>query len=91
MVQYHAVMLDETGQGEFGAEVNAADRGAAYNELRDRYPESRCVQLESAADTIAREQAMYDHISKGDDYDEEGRPIYRYSDWADRFNEEDDQ
>lgn len=79
MISFHAVMLDET-RCEFGVDVEAPDRGAAYDRLKEMYPESRCVQLESPEDTAAREKAMYDHISRGGDYDDDGRPIYHYDD-----------
>lgn len=70
MIKYHAVMLDET-RCEFGVSVEAEDRAAAYQQLRDNYPESRCVQLEDAFDTARREAAIYDRIAReldGDDH-----------------------
>jgi hypothetical protein len=74
MIRFHAVMLDETGC-EFGAEVTAEDRSTAYDMLRENYPESRCVQLESPEDTAERERRMYEEIQRemdGDyDYDDE--------------------
>lgn len=63
MTTFHAVMLDETGC-EFGASVTAKSRSAAYDKLRDNYPESRCVQLESPADTAKREARMYRQIER---------------------------
>lgn len=68
MVKFHAVMLDETGC-EFGAGVEAEDREAAREQLRDNYPESRVVQLESPEDTRQREAVMYDRIQR--EYDDE--------------------
>jgi len=65
-MRYHAVMLDETGC-EFGAGVEAASRDEAYDELRDMYPESRIVQLESPEDTAERERRIYAQV--WDDYD----------------------
>jgi len=56
-MRYHAVMLDETGC-EFGAGVEAASRDEAYDELRDMYPESRIVQLESPEDTRRRQERI---------------------------------
>lgn len=73
MTHYHAVMLDECGH-EFGAGVDAPNRNAAYDMLQEMYPESRgIVQLESPADTRAREQAMYARLEdemNGEFYDE---------------------
>ena len=85
MIRFHAVMLDET-RCEFGVRVKADSRESAYEKLKEDYPESRCVQLESPADTEARESAMREHLSRGGDYDDEGRPIpgayyeYEYDD-----------
>ena len=61
MTRFWAVMLDETGC-EFGAGVEAANKADAYDELREMYPESRCIQLESPADTAEREMRMYQRI-----------------------------
>jgi len=58
MTKFHAVMIDETGC-EFGVSVTARSREAAFDKLREDYPESRCDQLESPADTRKREQRMY--------------------------------
>ena len=58
MTKYHAVMLDET-RCEFGVSVTAKTRARAYEKLREDYPESKCVQLESPADTRKREQRIY--------------------------------
>ena len=77
MTKYHAVMLDET-RCEFGVDLEASDRSEAYAQLRDDYPESTCVQLESAADSEKRESAMYEHIEAGGDWDDDGRPIFHY-------------
>ena len=57
MTTYHAVMLDETGC-EFGVTVKARSRAKAREELREDYPESRCVQLESHLDTMKRERRL---------------------------------
>lgn len=73
MTKFHAVMLDET-RCEFGAEVTAKTREAAYAKLAENYPESRCVQLESPADTRRREKRLYDQANReydggyGDEY-----------------------
>jgi hypothetical protein len=68
-------MIDETGC-EFGVSLEAKSRADAYEQLREDYPESRCDQLESRQDTEEREQRMYEHISRGGDWDEDGRPIF---------------
>jgi len=73
MTYYHAVFQDECG-GEFGAGTEANSREEAYSILEENYPESRIVQLESPADTAAREHALYASISReldGDDWGEE--------------------
>ena len=57
MTRYHAVMLDETGC-EFGVTLNARNRADAHETLRDCYAESRCVQLETPAQTRRRERQM---------------------------------
>ncbi len=83
MIRYHAVMTDETGC-EFGAEVEAPDRETARAKLRENYPESSVAQLESPEDTRQREQSIYDHVARGGDWDEDGRPIGGdYDDWDD--------
>lgn len=63
MTHYHAVMVDETGC-EFGADIDARSRSVAYDGLRERYPESRCVQLESPADTRLRERRLYHALER---------------------------
>lgn len=73
MIQFHAVMLDETGC-EFGAEVTAETRSEAYDKLRENYPESQCVQLESPEDTMRREQAIYARVCA--EYDEDMEDAY---------------
>jgi len=63
MTKFHAVMLDET-RCEFGVSVSARSRSDAYKQLREDYPESQCVQLESPADTRRREKRMHQSIMK---------------------------
>jgi hypothetical protein len=75
MTNFHAVMIDETGC-EFGASIQASSREAAYDKLREDYPESRCNQLESPEDSAEREAAMYHRL----DMEENG---YFYDDLAD--------
>lgn len=76
MTTFHAVMLDETGC-EFGVSVTAKSRGDAYAKLEENYPESRCVQLESPADTRKREDRLYrdaerayngEYVNYGEEY-----------------------
>ena len=62
MINYHAVMIDETGC-EFGVDIKAPNRAVAYEELHENYPESRVAQLESPQDTAEREAAMHRRIS----------------------------
>jgi hypothetical protein len=72
MINFHAVMVDETGC-EFGADVRATTREEAYEMLEENYPESRCVQLESPEDTKRREAEIYARVSAeyDGDYDHE--------------------
>jgi hypothetical protein len=67
MTHFHAVLLDETGC-EFGAGIEAETKHEAEDMLRDMYPESRLVQLESPEDTASREAAMHARILD-EDYD----------------------
>ena len=97
MTHYHAVMLDET-RCEFGVGIEANTRDEAYNKLREEYPESLCVQLEDDNDTRERIEAMENHIARGGDWDDDGRPIYGpgyeeeyFDDDDDNYDEEDDQ
>ncbi len=71
MIEFHAVMIDETGC-EFGATIRAETRSEAWDMAREWYPESRCVQMESPEDTAAREQRIYDEIwaEEYGDYDD---------------------
>jgi hypothetical protein len=62
-------MLDET-RCEFGVGVEADTREEAYEQLREDYPESRCVQLESPEDTAAREKRIYEQAMR--EYDNPG-------------------
>lgn len=70
MIEFHAVMVDETGC-EFGATIRAASRNEAWDKAREDYPESRCVQLESPEDTAKREKRTYDFVAEFDDWEEE--------------------
>lgn len=71
MTHFHAVMLDETGC-EFGAGVEAPDRETAYDKLRDDYPESSIVQLESPDDTRRREADLYARALQDELEEDEG-------------------
>lgn len=77
MTRFHAVLIDETGC-EFGATIEAEDREAAWAEARDQYPESNCVSLESRGEAHQRQRRMENHIARGGDWDDEGRPIFHY-------------
>jgi hypothetical protein len=73
MINFHAVLIDETGC-EFGATIRAASKAKAWAEAREQYPESRCVQMESPEDTAAREARIYAAVSSEYDdgyYDED--------------------
>lgn len=84
-MRYHAVMIGEDGM-EFGADVTASSKSEAREELHELYPEARIDQIESPDDTREREAAMYDHIQRGGDWDDEGRPIHHYD-----YDEDDDE
>lgn len=58
-MKYHAVMIDECG-GEFGVDLEAPNRDAAYDQLAEDYPESRVDQLEDPEQARAREDSYYD-------------------------------
>ena len=60
-MRLHAVMIDETGC-EFGHTFHAANRAEAWDEIQEMFPESHCVQLESDADTTAREERIMREI-----------------------------
>lgn len=92
MIDFHAVLIDETGC-EFGATIRAASKAEAWDEVREQYPESRCVQMESPEDTAARERRIYEDALAGVDYDEEGRPFYPYGrddDYDDDYDDDAD-
>ena len=74
MTSFHAVLIGEDGM-EFGADYKATTKAEAWEKFRENYPESRVVQVESPEDTRDREMAMYAHISRGGDWDDDGRPI----------------
>ncbi len=65
MPKFHAVLIDECGS-EFGADVVAPDYDTARDKVRDAYPESRVVQLESARDTREREHRTYERLLNED-------------------------
>ena len=78
MIQYHAVMIGETGE-EFGADVEASSKEEARRKLRRDYPEARGIdQIESPEDTREREARIYRDIENGIDYDDDGRPFTHY-------------
>lgn len=79
MINYHAVMLDETGC-EFGHSFRAATREQAWAYLQENCPESRCVQLEDDDDTRRREAAIY---ARALDEANEGM-----GDWMNDYSEE---
>jgi hypothetical protein len=86
MTKFHAVMIDETGY-EFGVDIEADSREAAYDQLGEDYPESSVDQLETRSQSSRRERDMYAHIEAGGDWDDEGRPIFHYSN---RYEDDDD-
>lgn len=85
-MKFHAVMLDET-RCEFGVDLEADSREDAYEKLDEDYPESSCVQLETYAEADERERRMHEHISRGGDWDDEGRPIFHYGEDYDDYDD----
>lgn len=57
MKKFHAVMIDETGC-EFGVDLEAENHSAAYEQLEENYPESRCDQLEDEEQSRERERRL---------------------------------
>lgn len=80
MINYHAVMLDET-RCEFGHSFRAATRAEAWAYVQENFPESRCIQLEDDDDTRRREAAIY---ARALDEANEGM-----GDWMNDYSEED--
>lgn len=68
MKTYHAVFIDETGC-EFGATIKAISKNKAWIKAYDDYPESKCIQLESKADTRKRERLIYERIRREEEGD----------------------
>jgi hypothetical protein len=64
MINYHAVFIDETGMGEFGATIRAKTKAEAWEIAREDYPESRCVQIESPIEAAVREYRTYERIAR---------------------------
>lgn len=79
MINFHAVLVDETGC-EFGADMSAPSRDIALDMLRDMYPESRVVQLESPEDTRQREHRLYMEL-EAEDWDGEEDEDFEDEDW----------
>ena len=57
-MQYHAVLVDETGC-EFGHTFYASSNDAAWDYLDEQFPECRAVQIETQQDSAARERAAW--------------------------------
>ena len=64
MINYHAVFIDETGMGEFGATIRAKTKAEAWEIAREDYPESRYVQIESPIEAAVREYRTYERIAR---------------------------
>ncbi len=65
MPKFHAVLIDECGC-EFGADVVAPDYDTAHDKVRENYPESNVVQLETPRDTREREHHQYTRLLNED-------------------------
>jgi hypothetical protein len=68
VTKYHAIMLDECGE-EFGVTFEAANIGHAKDQLREDYPESRMIKLQ----TVKRQQ---DEKVRLEQFFADGRPFY---------------
>ena len=66
---YHAVMMGEDGM-EFGEDVKANSYDEAETLLRDDYPESQILYLESSQDAVKRELRIYNDAMAEQDYDD---------------------
>lgn len=89
MTSYHAVMIDETGC-EFGVDFEADSGESALEYLYENYPESRCDQLETPAQSAEREATLHDLIRRGADFDEDGRPFFPHGDEDEMYDDEED-
>jgi len=58
MTMYHATMRDETGC-DFTASISAKTRQEAFDHLHENYPESRVVNVATAAQIRQREARTY--------------------------------
>lgn len=70
MTKYHAVLRDETGC-DFTASVEAKTRQAAFDYLHENYPESRVIDVETAAQINRREARTYRWHQRAYDRDEQ--------------------
>lgn len=68
-MRFHAVMIGEDRM-EFGVDIEADSYESARRQLREDYPGSRCVQLETPADAAEREQRLYRELLD-EDFDSE--------------------
>lgn len=72
MVQYHAVMLDET-RCEFGVTFEAEDQGKALDYLSENYPESIVDEMKTVTqwdrERHDREVRLYAGDDDGRDWD----------------------
>jgi len=62
MTVFHAIMIGECGE-DFGVEVEATSLAAAYDSLREDYPESR---IESVMTRAQMEQRRYSYQGYGE-------------------------
>lgn len=78
-MKFHVVLTDELGE-EFGALIEAKTYGQAYLELRESYPESNVVHMESLEDTLMRFQPRFYYDGAPIADDDYGDPIFEDDD-----------
>lgn len=61
---------------DFCTYVMAPTREVAWREAREQYPECNFTGCQSVEEVRRYRDARYEHISRGGDYDDDGRPIY---------------
>ena len=69
MTTYHATLKGEDGS-DFSATFKARSKVKAWERVKELYPESRCILLESESTLTKRGFSLYRwHVMAFDDYD----------------------
>ena len=76
MIKFHAVMIGECNE-EFGVDIEAESRDAAYEQLEEDYPESRVDVLEDGQQSREREERTYEYAARCLD-----DPYYEIDTWG---------